>query len=87
MLYKKKDTPIPEITCKKDFRSLRIYIKEILFLELRLENHDGVQSWKEDKEGQRYLIEFYRKQGDPIMMEFDELDKWKSVLDLIDKNI
>jgi hypothetical protein len=52
-----------------------------------MDNHDGVQSWLEGSSKHMYIIEFYRKEGDPIQMEYDDYDIWASILKEIDKNI
>lgn len=71
----------------RDFQSFKIYINDLLHLELRMDNHDGVQSWLEGSSKHMYIIEFYRKEGDPIQMEYDDYDIWASILKEIDKNI
>lgn len=76
-----------KIECTRDYYSLRIYINDILHVEIRMENHDGVQSWYEGSRKRMYFIEFYRKEGDPILLGYDEVENWKAVLKLIDANI
>lgn len=73
--------------CVRSFYSLKIYIDNILHLEIRMENHDGIQSWYEDSGKKMFCIEFYRKVGASILLEYDEKDKWETILKLIDKNI
>lgn len=75
------------VKCKKDFRSFRLYIDDVLYLEMRMENHDSIQSWIDDSNGKRYIIEFTRKEGNPILLELDNIEKWKLILKLIDENI
>ena len=76
-----------KIKIKRDFQSLRIYINDILHLEIRMNNHDGVQSWCEGTKKKMYFIEFYRKQGTPVLMGYENFEDWKTILKLIDENI
>ena len=76
-----------KIKIKRDFQNLRIYINGILHLEIRMNNHDGVQSWYEGSKKKMYFIEFYRKEGGPILMGYDEFEIWETILKLIDENI
>jgi len=77
----------PSIRAERTYYSLRIYINDSLHLELRMENHDGVQSWYEGDRYRNYFIEFYRKEGEPILLGYDDVDNWKEVLKLIDENL
>ena len=76
-----------DIEIKRDFQSLKIYINGLLHLEIRMNNHDGVQSWYEGSKKKMYFIEFYRKEGNPILLAYDEYENWKTILKLIDDNI
>jgi len=71
----------------KDHRSLRIYIDEILHVEILIGNYNGLQSWLEGSKKKMFFIEFYFKQGNSIILEYDEFDMWKTILRLIDENI
>lgn len=75
------------ITCKRNFYSLKIYFDDVLHLEVRMDNHDGLSSWFEDSGKQMYCIELYRKLGSPILLEYDEKYKWTNILKVIDENI
>lgn len=76
------------VSVKKDYQSLKIYIEGLLHLELRMDNHDGIQSWLEGScKSKIYKIEFYRKESDPIVTEYDDIKIWKDILVLIDENI
>lgn len=77
----------PQIRAERTYYSLRIYINDILHLEVRMDNHDGVQSWYEGDNHRNYFIEFYRKKGDPILLEYDNFENWKEILKLINENI
>lgn len=76
-----------KIIATRDYFSLRIYINDLLHFEVQMENHDGVQSWYEGTKKRMYYIEFYRKQGEPIMLAYDDVKNWEIILKLIDENI
>lgn len=78
---------MPKITAIRDYQSLKIYMNKMLYVEIRMDNHDGVQSWLEGSNKAMFFIEFYRKAGGPIILEFDQFNTWKAVLKLIDENI
>lgn len=78
---------ILKITCARNYQTLRIYIKEMLHVEIRMENYYGVQSWVEGSKTTMYFIEIYCKGGEPILLGYDRFDTWKKVLELIDKNL
>lgn len=66
--------------------NIKIYINRVLFLSLKKDEIIGLQSWIRGDEKLKYCIEFYTKSGTEILTEYDELYKWKSILDLLDKN-
>lgn len=76
-----------KITTTCDYYSLRIYINDLLHLEIRMQNHDGIQSWYEGSKRKLYFIEFYRKEGEPILLGYDEVNTWKEILKQINENI
>lgn len=76
-----------KVSAIRDFKSLKIYIDGLLHLELPMNNHCGVQSWLEGSNKQMYFIEFYRKEGNSILLEYDDKDIWCEILKLIDYNI
>ncbi len=78
---------MPKITCKRHFSQLKIYINDLIHLQLDMKNHDGFQSWYEGVNKLKHVIEFYRKEGEPIYTEYDEIEVWKAILELLDKNI
>ena len=78
---------VNNIKAIKNFSSFRIYINDILHLQLLMDNHDGLQSWHVGKNNRTYIIEFYRKKGEPILLEYDKKEKWETILKLIDENI
>lgn len=73
-----------EITCKRNFYDLKIYLKLILHLHINLDKYRGLQSWY-DRNG-IYCIEIYL--SDQILsLEHSEEYVWKQILSLLDKNI
>lgn len=77
----------PKIEAIRDFQSFKIYINTLLHLEVRMKNHDGMQSWYEGSKKKMYFIEFYRKKGNSILMGYDIKETWQNILTLIDENI
>lgn len=76
-----------KIHAERDFHSLRIYVNELLHLELPMKNHNGLQSWLEGSKKHMYFIQLYRKQGESIILEYDDRSIWEEVLKLIEANI
>lgn len=76
-----------KITCFRDYYHLKIYINGILHIHLNMENHDGLQSWYEGSGHRNYFIEFYRKEGEPILTGYDLKENWVEILNLLDKYI
>jgi len=68
---------------KVNFDTINIYIHNILYLKIRRDKFIGIQSWENEN---IWYIEFYCIDTN-ILCEFNELSKWKDLLDLIDKNL
>lgn len=62
---------------------LKIYWFGILYVSVNMEKFTGTQSWKHNG---TYCIELYSN-GQSILLEFDTAEKWKVVLEILDKNI
>lgn len=61
---------------------LRIYIDKVLYMSIP--EWFAIQSWMD--EGQYpYKIEFYFKEADPILAEYDTREKWIVILDILDR--
>lgn len=71
----------------RDQFTFKIYINDLLHLELRMTNHDGIQSWLEGSKTQMYFIKFYRKTGSPILLEYENIEHWKTILKIIDEQM
>ena len=91
-IYKTIDEP--KITCKADYRDIRIYINDILHIIIPrpTANTDSPDSIKlqsyylGSKKSKRYIIEIGTgKNGD--WYGYDNFDTWKTILQLLDDNI
>lgn len=66
--------------------SVRIYINNILHLKLKQDELIGIQSWMFGYgKSRKYHIELTTK-TQTIELVYNLEDKWKSILDLLDKN-
>lgn len=74
-----------KITCKTGPVDIRIYFDEILHLHIDKTDLICIQSWYMTKTD--YRIELYFKEGNPVILEYDSMEKWKSVLKLFDEHI
>lgn len=75
------------ITAKRDYYSLRLYINDLLHLDVKMLNYNGFQSWYEGSQNKLYFIEVYLKEGDSILLGYDERSTWEEILKLFDKHI
>lgn len=76
-----------EVKGFRDYRSFKIYINDLLHVELTMDNHDSMYSWIEGSHRKEFFIEFYRKQGSPVKLEYNDESLWKNILRIIDKYI
>lgn len=67
----------------KGFTTLKIYIDDTLHLLIKRDELIGLQSWVEEG---KFLIEYTLK-NQSILTEYDEIVKWKKILELIDKDV
>ena len=72
-----------DFTHKDHLGYLKIYWYGILFVTINMEKLTGINSWKHNGV---YGIDVYSN-GQVIPLEFDTAEKWKFVLDLLDRNI
>lgn len=72
------------ITHKRGVNNLKIYVSEILHLDIKLDSFIGLQSWYANKNDCK--IELYFKDR-IIVLEYNSVDKWKRILKLLDENI
>lgn len=74
-----------DIKLKIKGTNVKIYINDLLHLSFVQSEYRGVQSWKEGTNW--YCIEYYFKDSKPIKCEYDSFEKWKTILELIDKEL
>ena len=76
---------MPVITLTHTIKDLRIYIDGILHVHLLSDRYVGMQAWIE-RDG-KYCIELSVTEGKNIKMEYENVEVWKEVLKLLDKNM
>ncbi len=76
-----------KITCLRNNHNLRIYINEILHLQIIMENHNGLQSWLEGTNNFNFFIELYKKGQPSVLCEYDDKERWETILKLLDENL
>jgi len=64
---------------------IKIYFNDVIHLTLRQDNLLGFQSWILGDEHETYWIEYTMKDGVEILTGYDKIDKWKTILELLDK--
>jgi hypothetical protein len=69
-----------------DFKDIRIYIDEVLHIQFERKNFIGIQTWIEGRKNRNFFIEIYTKYK-AIKLEYDKEEIWKTILDILDKNI
>lgn len=72
------------ITVKRDYEQLKIYIGDILHLQLKLMDLIGFQSWIHG--ANEYFIEFYYPTT-KITIVYGTKEKWICILKILDVNI
>lgn len=74
-----------EITHKRHYEQIKIYINGVLHLQFKLLDFVGLQSWIHGE--REYFIEYYFSGGSKITTAYSDKEKWKLVLEEIDKAI
>lgn len=87
ILYFCRKRPMPRITATRDLRALRVFINELLHLEVLMEGYAGLQAWQEGSRRCVYKIEFYRDKGKRIVCEYEERDVWEGVLKVVQEKL
>ena len=77
----KTNNRICVITSKSKIGSFNLYINDNLHLSISKNELVGIQSWVENA---KYSIEYYLKDKD-IITEYDDIEKWKTILKILDK--
>ncbi len=67
-------------------KQIKIFINDILHLSIKQKQLVGIQSWIMGYDADRkYCIEYTLKTS-VVLSEYDDAEKWKSILDLLNKN-
>lgn len=67
-------------------KQVKIYINNIIHLAIKQDELIGIHSWLMGyNDDRKYCIEFTTKTN-TIISEYDEIEKWKAILALLDKN-
>jgi hypothetical protein len=65
---------------------IKIYINDVLHISIKYNDIASIQTWKMSNGW--YCIEYYLNGLDePILSEYDNIDKWKSIIKLLDETI
>lgn len=72
-----------KITTKTSVRWLSVYIDGLLHLRVRYTGLKAIQSWEEGDKG--FRVEFSYDDGDNVLTEYDRVDKFRAVLEALDK--
>lgn len=79
------------ITVNKDpllSNYIKIYINDILHLAIKRKELIEVQTWKNDTNQQSvYYLECSYKNGHKVMAEYNDYEKFKKIIQLIDNNL
>ena len=67
----------PEIRAELDFDSIRVYFGELLHIDIRRSEYRGLQAWKWDG---NYKIEISLSDTAPMLIEYTDEDRWRTVL-------
>lgn len=76
---------LPLIESKIENGYFKIFINNTLHLQFRIEDYLGMQSWIYPYKATPYHIEFTLKSKATILCQYDNIDKWKKILELINK--
>lgn len=75
------------ITGKKTLKSFKIYIEGLLHIGIPIEEYSGMQSWLDGDNVYTYYIEFYLKNGQCILCEYEDRKLWEKILKEIDYHL
>lgn len=76
-----------QVTAKRDLRALRVFINDLLHLEVLMEGYSGLCSWQEGTSRCVYKIEFHRDRGNSLLCEYEDRGLWEQVLRAVEKNL
>jgi len=73
-----------KITSKFSAASIKIYVNDILHIEVMRSKFVGLSSWQYETEGGLYYIEIV-SDGGAVTVDYDKRDMWISILAELDK--
>lgn len=73
------------ITCESEPDTLCILIDDILHIFINKRELVGINSWRHNNTD--YKIEICFKNADPMLVEYDNREKWGQVLKLLNDNV
>lgn len=76
-----------KVTLKKTLKNFKIYIEGLLHVNVPIEEYSGIQSWLEGDNTHTYYIEYYLKNNQTILCEYEDRKLWEEILKQIDKNL
>lgn len=74
-----------EVTYKRTYERIRLYMNGKLHLHLKLLDLVGFQSWIHGET--EYFIEYYFETRDKITTVYGSRELWEKVLDILDQHI
>lgn len=76
------DKPV-EITYTKDYQGLSVYINGVEHFNYLWDNYSHRQQWKDGYEGTRFMIEITMKEGEPLLLGYDDRDTWVRIIAIL----
>lgn len=73
-----------KITISQEYRTLKIYVNDLLHFEMRRVFYRGMQSWTDGDASSMYYIEIYLE-GVTIQLEYDNKELWEGILKAINQ--
>lgn len=74
-----------KITSKRQYEQFRIYIDNVLHLQLKLNDLIGFQAWIHGTT--EFYIEYYFSSGAKITTAYGSKDKWEKILMCLEQNV
>lgn len=75
------------VILKKTLKNFKIYIEGLLHVNIPIEEYSGMQSWLEGDNVYTHYIEFYLKNGQRILCEYEDRKLWEEILKQIDEQL
>lgn len=74
-----------EVTFKRHYEMIKLYINGHLHLQLKLLDLVGFQTWVHG-EGEHF-IEYYFSTGNKVTSVYENKELWSTILDILDKHL